>query len=164
MDTHTTYTYYKELLGSVLFICCETQLLPKGNSFWVNGELKETETVWWAPLKKMIGLQIVLIHQHENTYEMYSSWSLLAFHTALSAMLGTKFLRFGVYLLYSDLFWLGCLAQICTDKSDAFYAVVYVNFEETANPLMSSDLIFFRPLEHSSIKNLWDWWMLWEWD
>lgn len=37
----------------------------------------------------------------------------------------------------------------------AFYAiVVYVNFEETANPLMSSDLIFFRPLEHSSIKNL----------
>lgn len=26
---------------------------------------------------------------------------------------------------------------------------------------MSADLIPLRPLEHSSVKNLWDWWMLW---
>lgn len=50
--------------------------------------------------------------------------------------------------------WLvGTFAQ--TNVLLAFYAiVVHVNFEETANPLKSSDLIFFRPLELSSIKSL----------
>lgn len=30
MDIHTTHAYYKELLGSVLFVGCETTLLLKG--------------------------------------------------------------------------------------------------------------------------------------
>lgn len=48
-------------------------------------------------------------------------------------------------------FWHG-FAQ--TNVMLAFYTAVYVNCEEMANPLTSSDLIFFRPLEQSSIKNL----------
>lgn len=70
-------------------------------------------------------------------------------------MPGTKFLILGVYLLYNAFFDFVVWHRFAqTTVVLAFYAiVVYVNFEETANPLMSSDLIFFRPLEQSSIKN-----------
>lgn len=122
---------------------------------------------WGAPLKKLkIVLQIVLIFSCENRYKTCCLWNLLVFHAALSALPGTKFLALGGYLLYNALFDLVIWHRFAqTNVILAFSAVVvYVNFEETGDPLMSSDLISFRPLEHSSIKNLWDWWMLWESD
>lgn len=77
-------------------------------------------------------------------------------YSSVSAMPGTEFLTSGGYLLCNALFDLVVWHRFAqTNVMLAFYAiVVYVNFEETANPLMSSDLIFFRHLEHSSIKNL----------